>query len=87
MITRRSERALDTLSGQPLNASSKDLDGVEEQEPVGVVDVEATFDTLMVWNHETRPSNDDEFVRGAEEWIGIASKMHLTREPTKQDDR
>ena len=52
----------------------------DDQIPHKALDQVGTFDTLVVWDHEVLPDNDDVYVRGIEEWIGFAETMHRTDE-------
>ena len=39
--------------------------------------VTAEFDELVVWGHEKLArTEDDAFMRGVEEWLGAAEKIH-----------
>ncbi|BCS30249.1 ribonuclease H2 subunit C [Aspergillus puulaauensis] len=48
----------------------------EQDEPVKVLQKQATFGEYMVWGHETIPAADDTFVKGVEEWVKFAEAMH-----------
>ncbi|KAM0716086.1 hypothetical protein Q7P37_008600 [Cladosporium fusiforme] len=41
-----------------------------------IMDKTATFDHVMVWDHEAVPDCEDVYVKGVEEWIGFAEAMH-----------
>jgi ribonuclease H2 subunit C len=39
----------------------------------------ATFDSIMVWNHETVPdANEDPYVKGMEEWMGMSEAVSFS---------
>ncbi|WPH04532.1 ribonuclease H1 small subunit [Acrodontium crateriforme] len=40
------------------------------------LNVQGTFDEVMVWGHEAIADEDDAFVRGVTEWMGFAQAMH-----------
>lgn len=48
---------------------------VEQDEPVKVLEKQATFDEYVVWGHETIPAADDTFVKGVEEWVKFAEAV------------
>lgn len=47
----------------------------EEEEPVKVLEAQATFDSFVVWGHEHLPAADEAFVKGVEEWIHLAEAV------------
>lgn len=54
----------------------------EEEEEADVsedtfaVEEVSTFDSVMIWNHETVPeSSEDPYIKGVEEWIGMAEAV------------
>lgn len=48
------------------------MDATELDEPVKILEKQATFDEFVVWGHEAVPAADDPFVKGVEEWIKFA---------------
>ncbi|RDW74682.1 ribonuclease H2 subunit C [Aspergillus mulundensis] len=48
----------------------------ERDEPIKVLEKQATFGDYMVWGHEMIPAADDSFVKGVEEWVKFAGVMH-----------
>lgn len=50
----------------------------EPEEPVTVLEVQGTFDEMMVWGHEILPAADDTFVKGVEEWVRFAETVGTT---------
>ncbi|KAL4998160.1 ribonuclease H2 non-catalytic subunit-domain-containing protein [Aspergillus recurvatus] len=48
----------------------------ERNEPVKVLEKQATFGDYVVWGHEVIPAADDSFVKGVEEWVKFAEVMH-----------
>lgn len=44
----------------------------ETDEPVGILETQATFNDFIVWGHEALPPADDPFVKGVEEWLKFA---------------
>ncbi|KAI1452762.1 ribonuclease H1 small subunit [Annulohypoxylon moriforme] len=52
-------------------------DDSDDQIETGAMRGKATFDELMVWNHESlADSNEDPYIRGMEEWISFAEQIH-----------
>ena len=47
----------------------------EPDEPVKVLEKQATFGEYIVWGHETIPAADDTFVKGVEEWVKFAEAV------------
>ena len=58
-----------------LPASQGQDDVSEVEEPVKVLEVQGTFDEMMVWGHEILPAADDTFVKGVEEWVRFAEAV------------
>ncbi|KAI0402749.1 ribonuclease H2, subunit C [Xylaria palmicola] len=55
-------------------------DNQEDQLEVGAMKRKASFDELVIWGHEsTSDSSVDPYVRGMEEWIEFAEKIHSTK--------
>ncbi|PHH78144.1 hypothetical protein CDD80_7318 [Ophiocordyceps camponoti-rufipedis] len=42
--------------------------------------VTARFDEVLVWAHEATMDSTDEYVRGVEEWLQVANKIHSIEE-------
>jgi ribonuclease H2 subunit C len=68
----------------PSSRSEKDLEGIpnisstpdgERDEPVKVLEKQATFQEFVVWEHEVLPAADDPFIKGVEEWIQFAETV------------
>jgi ribonuclease H2 subunit C len=53
-------------------------DQERENEPeVGTLETKAEFSEVVVWGHETgTDAAADPYVRGIEEWIGLAEQLH-----------
>lgn len=47
-------------------------DDAEPEEPVKILEKQATFGDFMVWDHEAVPAADDPYVKGVEEWVKLA---------------
>lgn len=58
------------------NTSSAINGEAEQEEPVKILEKQATFDEYVVWGHELAPAADDSFVKGVEEWLKLAEAMH-----------
>ncbi|KAJ5770081.1 uncharacterized protein N7511_002132 [Penicillium nucicola] len=54
---------------------------VEPEEPVKILEMNGTFEGVVVWGHEALPAADDTFVKGVEEWLQFAEAMHGTPAP------
>ncbi|KAF2772779.1 ribonuclease H1 small subunit [Teratosphaeria nubilosa] len=50
-------------------------DGKEEEE-VKLMEQMGTFDEAVVWGHENVPEDEDEYVKGIDEWIAFSQAMH-----------
>ena len=51
---------------------------VDEAPAEGTMEVVAEFKELMVWGHESLvDAGEDVYVRGLEEWVGLAAKVSL----------
>lgn len=46
-----------------------------EAEAGRTMEVRGTFDSVMVWGHDMMPADEDEYVKGVEEWIGFAEAV------------
>lgn len=52
-------------------------DDSDDQIETGAMKGKATFDELMVWNHESLAnSSEDPYLRGMEEWISFTEQIH-----------
>ncbi|KAI0889546.1 ribonuclease H1 small subunit [Annulohypoxylon maeteangense] len=52
-------------------------DDSDDQIETGAMQGKATFDELMIWNHESlADSSEDPYLRGMEEWISFAEQIH-----------
>ncbi|KAK5658220.1 hypothetical protein OQA88_2195 [Cercophora sp. LCS_1] len=57
-------------------------DGRSEQ---GNLNVQAEFDEVVVWDHETTSdASADPYVRGMEEWLSLAEQIHGYEVPEKK---
>lgn len=48
------------------------------EEPVKILESQATFDNFVVWGHEIPPAADDTFVKGVDEWINLAEAVWIS---------
>ncbi|KAE8354620.1 ribonuclease H2 non-catalytic subunit-domain-containing protein [Aspergillus coremiiformis] len=67
------ERLMPSTQG---NASPMISEEAEQEEPVKVLEKQATFNEYVVWGHEFAPGADDSFVKGVEEWLKLAEVIH-----------
>ena len=56
-------------------AQNNSVDEAEPEEPVKILEKQATFQDVMVWGHELMPAADDPFVKGVEEWVRFAEAV------------
>ncbi|KAJ6113828.1 Ribonuclease H2 subunit C [Penicillium sp. IBT 18751x] len=63
------------ISQQPVKNSSAEDDVTELEEPVKILEMQGTFDEMMVWGHEVLPAADDPYVKGIEEWLRFAETV------------
>ncbi|KAI9694149.1 MAG: hypothetical protein M1822_003420 [Bathelium mastoideum] len=75
---------------QQAHMPALDLDELEPDEEedapedVKIADVSRTFDNFIVWEHDSLPDPaGDPHIKGIEEWIQFAEKMHGHPLPTK----
>ncbi|KAA8649951.1 uncharacterized protein ATNIH1004_002630 [Aspergillus tanneri] len=73
---RRSCQAMPTERLLPSTQNKSANEEVEQDDPVKVLEKQATFDEIVVWGHEAVPASDDTFVKGVEEWAKMAKVMH-----------
>ncbi|KKA25246.1 Ribonuclease H2 subunit C, partial [Rasamsonia emersonii CBS 393.64] len=62
------------------------IDG-DSEEPVKVLEKQATFNEFVVWGHEVLPAADDPFVKGVEEWLKFAEAMHSSAPPSTENGK
>ena len=58
----------------------------QREERVTTLEEEASFKEVVVWGHESMPTDDDMFVRGIEEWISWAEAMHSFGKEKEKDE-
>lgn len=68
----------DRVSQQPVKNSSAEDDVTELEEPVKILEMQGTFDDMMVWGHEVLPAADDPYVKGIEEWVRFAETVCIS---------
>ncbi|EAQ87175.1 hypothetical protein CHGG_03794 [Chaetomium globosum CBS 148.51] len=49
---------------------------IEVDMPEGSLQVQAEFDEMIVWGQEAPVDASDPYLRGAEEWLALAEKIH-----------
>ena len=72
MVTKEDHRRLPA----PIEGDEEEDEEEEEVEPVRILKEIATFDSIIVWDHEKMPESEDPFMKGMNEWIGFAEVMH-----------
>ncbi|MCJ1239620.1 3'-5' exonuclease [Varicellaria rhodocarpa] len=82
-VVRKSDRTIqppvhETASIPITHADVDKLDGEDEQreEPIRILEEEASFEEVIIWGHESLPAADDVHVRGMDEWVSWAEAMH-----------
>lgn len=49
---------------------------IEDEIPLGALEMKAEFDEMMIWGHESvADAASDPYVRGVEEWIKVAEQV------------
>ncbi|POS78487.1 hypothetical protein DHEL01_v203123 [Diaporthe helianthi] len=49
----------------------------EDEMPLGALGTKAEFEEIVIWGHESvADTNSDPHVRGVEEWMDLAHKIH-----------
>jgi ribonuclease H2 subunit C len=46
-----------------------------EDEPVRILEEQASFDEVVLWGHESTPDENDPYVKGIQEWIAFAETV------------
>ncbi|KAF2083272.1 ribonuclease-like protein H2 subunit C [Saccharata proteae CBS 121410] len=79
------------LPTQPNETADVDGDDdMNEERPIEtkVAEEVASFDEMVLWNHETLPDGvDDAYVKGVKEWIAFAEAIHTTPAVEKTPDK
>lgn len=79
VVLQKTDRLLAPAQAPPQQIiDGEEDDDVEDNEPaveVKLMEELATFEEMMVWGHETVPEDGDEYVRGVEDWIGMAEAV------------
>ena len=79
VIAEKSESEPAENSGVP--GGVVDLEHDEEPEVGGSLEARAEFDQFVIWGHEaTADASADPYVRGIEEWVGLAEQIHSYQE-------
>lgn len=72
---------------QPVEGDGTD-DELQETVEVGKMAVMAEFEEMVVWGHESlAKSEDDGFVRGVEEWLRVAERIHAFEDNDKKGEK
>lgn len=71
----------DRVSQQPVKNASAEDEVTELEEPVKILEVQGTFDDMIVWGHEILPAADDPYVKGVEEWVRFAETVCISIYP------
>ncbi|KAL4885314.1 ribonuclease H2 non-catalytic subunit-domain-containing protein [Aspergillus karnatakaensis] len=68
----------------PSTDNANMTDEGEQDEPIKILEKQATFADYVVWGHEAIPAADDSFVKGVEEWVKFAEAMHTENDAGKK---
>ncbi|AEO70925.1 c9faff0d-4010-499a-8491-e65dffd49e6a [Thermothielavioides terrestris] len=75
-----SASASESPLGRPEEAGVVDLEA--ETPPRGTLQAQAEFDEMVIWGHEVAvDASADPYMRGAQEWIALAEKIHAYSAP------
>ncbi|KAK4240389.1 ribonuclease H2 non-catalytic subunit-domain-containing protein [Achaetomium macrosporum] len=75
--------AAEEPSRRPEEADVIDL---EADTPQATLQVQAEFDEMVVWGHEAAvDASADPYMRGVEEWMALAEKIHSYAAPTSKE--
>ncbi|KAI9045056.1 putative 3'-5' exonuclease [Aspergillus affinis] len=77
--------AMPTERVLPATRKETDDEDAEPEEPIKIIEKQATFDEFMVWDHEVVPAADDTYIKGVEEWVKLAQLMHSAPESEKKE--
>ncbi|RDL39969.1 Uncharacterized protein BP5553_04309 [Venustampulla echinocandica] len=58
----------------------------EEVPGVKVVEEMSEFDDIMIWGHETLADETDPYMKGVEEWVLFAERIHSHSEEEMKDE-
>lgn len=67
--------ALSTDRVLPVSTRDDSIEDEAAQDPVKILQTQATFDDIVVWGHENEPESDDLFVKAVDEWIKFAETV------------
>ncbi|KAL3467416.1 ribonuclease H2 non-catalytic subunit-domain-containing protein [Aspergillus heterothallicus] len=82
VVTHTDRELPTTTANNATDVEVEEVDG-ERDDPVKVLEKQATFNDFVVWAHETIPPADDPFVKGVEEWVKFAEAMHTEQKEDK----
>ncbi|KAJ9192169.1 hypothetical protein DTO164E3_8505 [Paecilomyces variotii] len=85
VVAMPTDRVLHPKTNRKAELQNGEQDG-ELEEPIKVLETQATFDEFVVWGHEIMPAADDPFVKGVEEWIKFAEAMHLSPQASTEGE-
>ncbi|KAK3293894.1 ribonuclease H2 non-catalytic subunit-domain-containing protein [Chaetomium fimeti] len=77
--------AATSTAEQALERSGAEVIDLEPEMPQGSLQVQAEFDEMIVWGHEAGVDASDPYLRGAEEWLALAEKIHAYPTPASKE--
>ena len=68
-------------------AGLEEEDGTDEDVQCKTMEVIANFDEVVVWGHDEVVGEDNEYVRGVEEWIAFAEAVGRSNHLSTTEDK
>ena len=86
VFLQKTGNALPAGSEAPSARQAEDVEETEH-EPVNILEEQATFDSIVVWDHEVVPDeSNDPYVKGIEEWVAFAEQVSTVGGMTNDTD-
>ena len=57
------------------DGSLAEQDERDADEPIKILEEQASFDEVVLWGHESTPDENDPYMKGIEEWIVFAETV------------
>lgn len=71
----------------PVSTRDDSIEDEAAQDPVKILQTQATFDDIVVWGHENEPESDDVFVKAVDEWIKFAETVWFSLLRSKRAEK
>ena len=86
VVLQKTNNTLPAASDAPSARQAED-DEETEHELVNMLEEQATFDSIVVWDHEVVPDeSNDPYVKGLVEWMAIAEQVSTVGGMTSDTD-